>query len=75
MMELVYMGLEPHSRGKGFGQQIVEQAQRLARLAGRTRLVAAVDAANRPAVQTYTAKGFESRLRRRLYIKTLISEV
>lgn len=57
-MELVYLGVVPSSRGQGFGREICQHAQWLARQAGRRRLVAAVDSANLPAVRMYTAAGF-----------------
>jgi hypothetical protein len=43
----------------------------LAGLAGRQRLLLAVDAANRPATETYMAAGFQTWQRRRLYVKEL----
>ncbi len=57
-VELVYMGLVPEARGYGWGLEIVRHAQRIARLAGRRRLVAAVDAANEPALRVYAQAGF-----------------
>jgi mycothiol synthase len=70
-MELLYLGLIPGARGSGRGRQVVGHAQRLAGLAGRERLVLAVDAANRPAVQIYTAAGFRTWGRRRLYVRAV----
>ena len=70
-MELLYLGLIPAARGRGWGKRLVGRAQWLARLAGRERLFLAVDAANAPAVQTYTAVGFQPWQRRRLYVKRL----
>jgi ribosomal protein S18 acetylase RimI-like enzyme len=57
-MELVYMGLVPEARGRGWGRHLARQAQWLARQAGRPRLLLAVDAANAPALAAYTAVGF-----------------
>ncbi len=57
-MELVYLGVVPSSRGQGFGWEICRHAQWLARRAGRSRLVAAVDSTNLPAVRMYAAAGF-----------------
>ena len=68
-MELLYLGLIPAARGRGWGKHLVRRAQGLTRLAGRSRLVLAVDAANAPAVQTYTATGFQAWQRRRLYVE------
>ncbi len=70
-MELLYLGLIPAARGHGWGKQLAGRAQWLARLAGRRRLVLAVDAANAPAVRTYTAMDFQAWQRRQLYVKRL----
>jgi mycothiol synthase len=72
-MELLYLGLIPAARGHGWGKRLVRYAQRLARQAGRCRVVLAVDAANAPAVQTYTATDFQTWQRRRLYVRQLVS--
>ena len=58
--ELVYMGLVPTARGEGRGLQVVQYAQWQTRLAGRRRLVLAVDADNSPALAMYAAAGFYS---------------
>ena len=68
-MELLYLGLIPAARGRGCGRQLARQAQWLARRAGRRRLVLAVDAANAPAIQTYTAVGFQTWQQRESYVK------
>ena len=68
-MELLYLGLISAARGHGWGRQVARHAQWMARLAGRARLVLAVDAANRPAVQTYTAVDFQAWQQRRLYVR------
>jgi ribosomal protein S18 acetylase RimI-like enzyme len=67
--ELVYMGLTPAARGNGWGLEIVRHAQWLARRAGRSRLVLAVDAANAPAVAVYAAAGFTAWDQRSLFLK------
>lgn len=56
--ELTYMGLVPQYRGLGWGRQIVLHALWLARQAGSSRMVAAVDLANTPALNLYTSAGF-----------------
>ncbi len=56
--EVIYMGLLPAARGKGWGIVIARHAQWLCRRAGRARLVLAVDAANRPAIAAYAEAGF-----------------
>jgi GNAT superfamily N-acetyltransferase len=69
--ELVYMGLVPLSRGRGWGREIVRYAQWLTAQAKRPRLVVAVDDANHPALQVYAVKGFRAWDRRRVYVKVL----
>ena len=68
-IELLYLGLIPAARGHGWGKRLTRHAQWLARLAGRPRLVLAVDTANRPAVQTYTAVDFQAWQQRWLYVR------
>ncbi len=67
LWELVYMGLVPAARGRGWGRQIVQHALWLAGRSGRSRVVAAVDAANSPALDMYRAAGFQCWDRRVVY--------
>ncbi len=67
--ELVYMGIAAPGRGRGWGRQLVRWAQWRARLAGRSRLVAAVDAANHPALAVYASLGFTAWDQRHCYAK------
>lgn len=67
--ELVYMGLVPQARGRRFGLAITRHAQRLARAAGRRRLVLAVDATNAPALAMYGEAGFTVWDERRVFLK------
>jgi ribosomal protein S18 acetylase RimI-like enzyme len=67
--ELVYMGIVPGVRGRGWGGQMVRRAQWLARRAGRSRVVLAVDAENAPALRIYGAAGFRAFERRSVYVK------
>jgi mycothiol synthase len=69
--ELMYMGLVPEVRGRGWGRQITRYAQWLARGAHVERIVVAVDAANEPAVTTYRSTGFELWDRRAVYLRIL----
>jgi GNAT superfamily N-acetyltransferase len=69
--ELVYMGLLPTARGRGYGLQLVQAAQSLARQKGASQLVLAVDAANAPAIATYLAAGFVVWDRKPVYLKIL----
>jgi GNAT superfamily N-acetyltransferase len=59
-MELVYMGIVPEERGRGWGSHLVRQAQWTVHSAGRKRLVLAVDEANQPAVRMYASCGLVS---------------
>jgi ribosomal protein S18 acetylase RimI-like enzyme len=69
--ELVYMGIVPESRGRGWGVELARYAQWRAGQAGRQRLVLAVDALNRPALQAYQAVGFSPWDQRSVYLKIL----
>ena len=70
-LELVYMGIVPESRGRGFGIEIVRYAQWVTRTHGRQRLLLAVDAANAPAIEIYAAAGFISWDRRSVMVNVL----
>jgi mycothiol synthase len=69
--EVVYVGLAPEVRGRGWGLELTRQAQWLARLAGRERLVLAVDAANEPAIRSYATAGFRAWDRQAVWIKSV----
>lgn len=73
--ELIYMGLTVPARGHGWGKHIARYAQWLTGIAGRPRLVLAVDAANQPAIEMYAAVGFEAWERRVVYAKVFTSRV
>lgn len=68
-LELIYMGVAPEFRAKGYGGEIVREALWRARLAGRRRVVLAVDEANNPGVRMYAAAGFYSFARKVLLIR------
>ncbi len=72
-LELVYMGVLPAWRGRGWGVEISQWAQWRARVLGRTRLVLAVDTDNGPALAAYVAAGFRAWDRRSVYIRTFRS--
>jgi mycothiol synthase len=72
-VELAYMGVVPAIRGCGFGIEIARFAQWQTRCLGRSRLVLAVDAANRPAIDMYSAVGFQAWDRRRVYFRRCAS--
>lgn len=69
--ELVYMGLVPNSRGRGWGARVVRYAQWQAARAGREHLLLAVDAANDPALAIYGRAGFEPIRRQTVCLKFL----
>jgi ribosomal protein S18 acetylase RimI-like enzyme len=71
LWEVVYMGIVPEARGRGFGLAITRHAQWLASKAGAERLVLAVDAANEPAIKAYAAAGFTTWDRRSVFLKIL----
>jgi ribosomal protein S18 acetylase RimI-like enzyme len=71
--ELVYMGLVPDARGRGWGASLTRQAQWLCRRAGRARLVLAVDASNGPAINAYAEAGFLAWDRRSVLLRVLTS--
>jgi ribosomal protein S18 acetylase RimI-like enzyme len=59
-MELVYIGLAPSARRKGFGKLLVQQALAAAHADHRTRLTLAVDSRNQPALSLYYSQGFQN---------------
>jgi RimJ/RimL family protein N-acetyltransferase len=69
--ELIYMGITPSGRGRGWGLEITRYGQWLAAQSGRKRIVLAVDAANQPALDVYTAAGFAIWGRRSVFLKVL----
>ena len=72
-IELVYLGLAPVVRGRGFGRQLLRHALHL--LHGRRERIVtlAVDENNAPALQIYREAGFRSELRRVALIRSLRS--
>jgi ribosomal protein S18 acetylase RimI-like enzyme len=67
--ELIYMGLTPEARGRGWGKTIALQAQWQAQRAGALRLVLAVDAANLPALAAYRATHFLAWDQRAVFVR------
>jgi ribosomal protein S18 acetylase RimI-like enzyme len=67
--ELMYMGLVPEVRGRGWGRQIAQYAQWLGRRARVERILVAVDATNSPAAAVYRSTGFEIWERRAVYLR------
>ncbi len=58
VLEVVYMGVVPEHRGRGFGAQLVRHTIELAREAGCESVILAVDSKNSPARASYEAAGF-----------------
>lgn len=67
-VELVYLGLRPSVRGRGWGRLLTLHGLQLAHAAGRKRVVLAVDRANRPALEMYTSVGFETWDSKRVFV-------
>jgi GNAT superfamily N-acetyltransferase len=67
--ELMYMGVIPEARGRGWGVRITDYAKWLAREAGVERIVLGVDATNAPALRMYRTAGFEMWDRRTVYAR------
>jgi len=70
-LELIYMGLIPSARGRGWGMDLARQAQWLTRQADRNQLLLGVDADNWPAIRTYASVGFRQWASRMVYGKFL----
>lgn len=69
--ELVYMGLIPEMRGRGWGVHLALQAQQIAATSGAEHLVLSVDAANLPALRHYQAAGFHFWEQRSIVVKAI----
>lgn len=67
--QLLYMGLAPRWRGRGWGRQLVEHACRCAVAHQARRIHLAVDVANTPAWRMYLAAGFSVYDSGRVYLK------
>jgi len=74
VLEIVYMGLIPETRGKGLGRRLVEQAAKVAVSLGGTRFILGVDQTNRPARDIYTAQGMTPLLSETVWVKRVESE-
>lgn len=69
--ELVYMGLTPEMRGRGWGVYLAHQAQQIAATTGAEHLVLSVDAENLPALRHYQSAGFHFWEQRTILMKSL----
>ncbi|MCU0959385.1 MAG: GNAT family N-acetyltransferase [Pirellulaceae bacterium] len=68
--ELMYVGLVPEVRGRGWGAQVTRYAQWLVAHARRERIVLAVDMRNWPARNMYAQTGFFAWDQRCVYVRT-----
>jgi ribosomal protein S18 acetylase RimI-like enzyme len=59
-MELVYLGIAPHQRGRGLGDLLMRQAACVVASTRNTRLSLAVDAGNTPALRLYFRHGMQA---------------
>ncbi|MCA9093572.1 MAG: GNAT family N-acetyltransferase [Planctomycetaceae bacterium] len=69
LWELVYIGVRPNFRGRGFALLMLVRALHAARLAKMSALTLAVDAANEPAVRLYENLGFEEVVRKDAHLR------
>lgn len=69
-VELLYVGLVPTARGRGWGLQMTQYAQWLVAQAQRDRMILAVDAQNWPALRMYVQCGFYAWDQRCVYVRT-----
>jgi len=71
-VELVYLGLSPDYRGRGYGALLMQRALRQCAQRGETYLTLAVDASNTPAMALYQRFKLRRTMRKRAMIKNLI---
>ncbi|XZE19351.1 GNAT family N-acetyltransferase [Pirellulaceae bacterium SH449] len=69
LVELVYLGLTPEARGRGIGLSILGFVQEWAIRRGASRIVAAVDSRNHPALQLYEKMAYQEFSRADAWIK------
>jgi ribosomal protein S18 acetylase RimI-like enzyme len=72
--ELMYTGLIPEARGRGWGREVTQYAQWMANRAGVERIVLAVDSVNEPAIRVYRSSGFEIWDKRSVYVRFPVSK-
>jgi mycothiol synthase len=66
--ELVYLGVVPEARGRGWGRALARQALGAARAGGARELTVCVDARNEPAGRLYDEMGFVEYDRREVFL-------
>ena len=62
-LELAYMGIHPHFRGKGLGRLLLLRGLAQARREGFASVTLAVDSNNGPALSLYESMGFRENVR------------
>jgi ribosomal protein S18 acetylase RimI-like enzyme len=70
-LELIYMGIVPEARGRGWGARVIEFALCHAPRCDRRHLILAVDAENEPALRLYRQAGLVRLDRRHVALKVL----
>jgi ribosomal protein S18 acetylase RimI-like enzyme len=71
VIELVYMGLAPESRGRRYGPQVMAMAVDQARLVGGDQMIMAVDRNNTAARRIYHHAGFQPILAESVWAKSI----
>lgn len=69
--DLMYLGIVPEARGRGWGAQLTRVAQWILGQVPRARMILAVDNVNWPAHGVYSITGFDHWDRRRVYIRNV----
>ena len=70
-VELVYLGLTPEARGRGFGERLLSVAQAAAAATHGGTLALAVDARNTPALRLYRQGGLRQVQTRQAFLRDL----
>jgi ribosomal protein S18 acetylase RimI-like enzyme len=69
--EVMYLGLRPEYRGRGWGRMLARQALLSGHARGWRQVLLVVDEANFPARQLYSLEGFEDLLRRAVFVRRM----
>lgn len=70
-LEVTYMGLAPHARGKRLGSACVARASHEARRVGAPRMTLVVDVRNAPARRLYASAGLREIAQRAVFLRDL----
>jgi GNAT superfamily N-acetyltransferase len=74
VLEVVYMGLVPSVRRRGWGSELIEETWRVARRMGMETVTLAVDQQNDPARRLYRGWGFERLMSETVWSRTFAPE-